>query len=146
MRLLLTAIFLLTATQALAEMRQAVCTVTFSKKLNFHSSNSNWSPPVAVPIGTKMTIQYDEDTVVLTHDTPRGFSREEFTVIYKRKGFLRSVNAQGLGTKILAVNDPYCAFSQGVGTYKGEHRDISIYEVGVDATKTNASCPCANLD
>jgi hypothetical protein len=146
MRLLLTAIFLLTATQAFSEIRQAVCTVTFSKKLNFHSSNSNWSPPVAVPIGTRMTIQYDEDTVVLTHDTPRGFSREEFTVIYKGIGSLRSVNAQEFSTKILTVNDPHCAWSRGVGTYKGEHRDISIYEVGHHAKLTTASCPCANLD
>jgi hypothetical protein len=142
MRLLLTAIFLLTATQAFSEIRQAVCTVTFSKKLNFHSSNSNWSPPVAVPIGTRMTIQYDEDTVVIN----RGDAREEFTVIYKDFGSLRSVNAQESSTKILTVNDPHCALSQGVQYYKGEHRDISIYEVGHHAKLTTASCPCANLD
>ena len=142
MRLLLTAIFLLTATQAFSEIRQAVCTVTFSKKLNFHSSNSNWSPPEAIPVGTRMTILYDEDTVVIN----RGDAREEFTVIYKGIGSLRSVNAQEFSTKILTVNDPHCAWSQGVGTYKGEHRDISIYEVGHHAKLTTASCPCANLD
>ena len=145
MRLLLTAIFLLTATQALAEMRQAVCTVTFSKKLNFHSSN--WFPPEAVPKGTRMTIQYDEDTVVLTRDTPRGVSREEFTVFYNSGFDLRSVDAQPLNkTTILNVGDSNCALSQGVGTYTGEHRDIWIYEVGPFPSYINASCPCANLD
>ena len=140
MRLLIPAIFLLTATQAFSEIRQGVCTVTSSKTLNF--STSNWFPSEAIPVGTRMTILYDEDTVVIN----RGDAREEFTVIYKGIGSLRSVNAQEFSTKILTVNDPHCAWSRGVGTYKGEHRDISIYEVGHHAKLTTASCPCANLD
>ena len=80
-RFLFTAIFLITATQAYAEMRQGVCTVTSSKRLNFFGSN--WFPPVVVPSGTKMTIQYDEDTVAIIRDDARSDTREEFTVFSK---------------------------------------------------------------
>jgi hypothetical protein len=140
MRFLLTAVFLLTATQAFAEIRHGVCTVTSYMKLNFHSSN--WFPPEVVPKGTRMTIQYDEDTVVLT----RGDTREEFTVFYKDAFDLKSVNAQPNKTTILNIGDSNCALSRGVQYYKGEHRDIRIYTVGDFPTQTNASCPCANLD
>ena len=140
MRVLLITIFLLGATQAFAETRHGVCTVTFSKRVNFHSSN--WFPSEVVPKGTRMTIQYDEDTVVLTH----GDAREEFIVFFIDKDGLRAVGAQPSKTTVLHVADRNCALSRGVQYYRGEHREIRIYTAGHTSTSTTASCPCANLD
>ena len=143
MRLLLTAIFLLTATQAFSEIRQGVCTVTHSKRLNF--STSNWFPPEAIPVGTRMTILYDEDTVVIN----RGDAREEFTVFFTNSTGLEAVRVEEtpmIKTTVVYIGDRNCALSRGVQSYRGEHRDMAIYTVGDFPTRTIASCPCANLD
>lgn len=130
MRFLLTAIFLLTATQAFAEIRHRVCTVLRSD---------------VFPKGTTMDLLYDEETASLIYHT-EPFGAHDFTIFFKDAFELKAVDALATKTTVVVVGDRNCAFSRGVQYYKGEHRDIRIYTVGDFSTSTIASCPCANLD